>query len=61
MFDVLYTVLNNISNLVYYIFGLPLIDKKRYEEIKKVTFFRVTLDYFLKFINSPGEKRVDIS
>ena len=54
IFNVLYTVIIIILNLLKHIFGQSLFNKKESKEIKKVTFIRVTLDNFMKFINSPG-------
>ena len=51
--NVLYTVLNTISNIAYKIFGKSLF-KIRGQSNKKSHFFRVTLDNFLEYINSPG-------
>ena len=36
--NVLYTVINTISNILNYIFGLPIFDKKEIKEIKKSPF-----------------------
>ena len=38
IFNVLYTVINTISNILNYIFGLPIFDKKEIKEIKKSPF-----------------------
>ena len=38
VFNVLYTVINTISNILNYIFGLPIFDKKEIKEIKKSPF-----------------------
>ena len=56
IFNVLITVLYKILNLLDYIFDLPLFNKKDVDvsDIKKGSFIGVTLDNFLKCINSPG-------
>ena len=55
IFYVLNTVLYIISNIFDYIFVEPRFDKKGVKEIKS-HLFKVTLDNFLVFINSPGER-----
>ena len=56
--NVLYTVLNKMSNILNYIFGQPVFDNKEVKEIKKSPSLGWALDNFLKFINSRAGVRL---